>query len=156
MNYNEIHLQDLVQFLMILTSEFHLVSFSKSELGKFSIDIIMPINFILAFFHKMSWFGKLMTLFMLLTLSWCYMFIRITRLSKFLVLLHHWISSWYLKFFLKKYLGLIKCAVIHLHFIISSVAEMQIAGNTTDFVNSVIAKVEEGDLTGGLSLRSKK
>lgn len=36
--------------------------------------------------------------------------------------------------------------------------EFVIAGNTTDFVNEVIEKVEEGDMTGGLPIadRSRK
>ena len=35
------------------------------------------------------------------------------------------------------------------------VSETIIAGNTTDYVNEVIAKVEDGDPTGGLPIKPK-
>ena len=39
--------------------------------------------------------------------------------------------------------------------VVCFVSETIIAGNTTDYVNEVIAKVEDGDPTGGLPIKPR-
>ena len=41
------------------------------------------------------------------------------------------------------------------HFSCACVAETLVAGKTTDYVNAVIKKVEDGDPRGGLPVRTK-